>query len=303
MYNCFRCQVLDITINKVSFIAGSTEGSDSADPEPIYGRGMWFDGDQYSHFENLNVGQDFTLSIWTHANDFRALFSIGGAEKGTIFEIREGIRGNNHSVVEIYLQTFYGNEHVLQSGYMEQLSENTGFELNGQWVHLMVYLKSYFNNYDLINDQYVFATELQLSYNENVKAETLSIQNDIWCEDSTENQHYVGRNYDGSKYYVGFIGDIIFANHDAVVDNVSFTSAGSGCPTCVECPEAITYIACLMNDGSDCQQDPFCPVDCRKGQYVDENNNCQNCVNGCDSCNNGVTCNTCQDHLCVSCST
>jgi len=168
----------------------------------------------------------------------------------------------------------------------------------------MVYLKSYFNNYDLINDVYTFATEMQLSFNENIKVETLSIENDIWCEDSVENAHYVGRNYDGSSYYVGFIGDIIFANHDAIVDGVSFTSAGSGCPTCVECPEAITYIACLMEgDSAACQPDPFCPVDCVKGQYADEDYNCQNCVNDCDSCNNGVTCNTCQDFLCEVCDT
>ena len=118
MYDLFRCTSPDVTVNSVSLVGGNSPGLDSFDPAPVYGRGLWYDGTAYSHFENLNMGQDFTFSIWFNANDFRTLYSIADADKGTTFEIREGFAGqDNQAVTEIYVQTLKGHEHAIPSGF------------------------------------------------------------------------------------------------------------------------------------------------------------------------------------------
>jgi hypothetical protein len=67
---------------------------------------MWFDGQSEMHFENLNMGQDFTFSLWFHATNFGTLYSITESGKGTTMEIRQGFSGtDNQPVVELYLKS------------------------------------------------------------------------------------------------------------------------------------------------------------------------------------------------------
>ena len=101
--------------------------------------------------------------------------------------------------------------------------------------------------------------------------------NDMWQNDKEEFSHIIGRNGEKTSWYIGHIGDIIFANYAVEVFQGYLTSELSSCPNCEQCPSSRDYIECVdacQHDPScvesNCNNDEYCPTDCPDNQFMDD---------------------------------
>ena len=268
---------------------------------------MWYDGSHSSHFSNLNIGQEWTISFWFNADGFGTLFSVA-SQSETILELRKTEVGGEDIILGNF-KSISRDQYDLWSTDMFTLASTTGWQLEGQWNQLSVTLKSHYLNYDPANDISDFTSQIKFYINEYTdSAIEMNMQQDMWAEDDSSNLHIIGRNPEATNWFVGHIGDIIFANYAIETFSSYITTSLSSCPICEQCPSSRDFIECVDSCSHDqscvsfsCTNDPICPTNCPNGQFMDNNFACQNC-NGCTSCNNEVTCNGCEDELCETCS-
>lgn len=56
--------------------AGATRDSGADDPTLVYGRGQWFDGDDFITLENLILNQSFSIQFWARPESGGDVFSV-----------------------------------------------------------------------------------------------------------------------------------------------------------------------------------------------------------------------------------
>ena len=93
----FDCSAsMDMVVEGIQLYGGITQGPDESDPYPVYGRGMHFNGETSATLENLNMGPEFSLSIWFRASEFQTLFTVYNEDRGgVLFGIARAIDSGN----------------------------------------------------------------------------------------------------------------------------------------------------------------------------------------------------------------
>ena len=189
---------------------------------------------------------------------------------------------------------------------------------------MAINLRSHYYIWDDAQGEFSFAGQINMFMNHYGMTDNIIIENDYWSEDNLNNSHIVGRNFERSSSFDGFIGDVIYGNYAYYTQLDYVTSkypVPPSCPSAVEASESKHYIDCVEDceiqfasssqvrvDNcirDDCNHDPFCADVCPIDQFMDEDNDfaCTECDDGCPSCRNGVTCDGCDDIRCAGCST
>ena len=189
---------------------------------------------------------------------------------------------------------------------------------------MAINLRSHYYTPNGVFGEHIFACQINMFMNEYGKTDILNIENDYWTADSVNNSHIVGRNFRSTSSIDGFIGDVIYSNYayDVQLDYATSTyPIPPGCPSAVEASESKDYIDCVEDCedtflrfvqsrvdqcvSDDCTHDPFCADVCPIDQFMDEDNDfaCTDCLDGCPSCRNAITCDRCDDIRCAGCST
>ena len=334
VFDYFRRADNWIIVRGVELYGGSTTGVDSADPNAVYGRGQYFDGNgQYLQFQNFNMGYDWTYTLWFWAYDFNTIYSIQNDSGHNTFECNNMVMDGQNIIGVTIQYAVSGDTTQFGSQDMANLAATGQWSLTGQWNNIQTNYAAYYLQWDGV-DQYQFGQEINMYLNDFGTIGTDVVFGDYWEEDNFNFNHYIawngqqgggGGSGGGSSNFNGWIADAVFGNYSWTMTWTYTTGPGfqtngqpDTCPTYQYGAESQEYIDCktqCINDNdrdtvgvdacvaSNCSPDPFCAYNCPLGEYadVDDGYACKTCASGCSNCRNGITCSGCEDPLCLAC--